>query len=269
MTTKAAFVTAMGGAKVPIGPVMEFTRSAGNVLSATAHGLQSGAGPYKVMTTNADAPAGLTAAVRSSLAYTPATDIEDETVTIDGKVYTWKNSPSADGEVDVDAADATAAENLAAAINLDAGAGTTYGVSMTGNPNVFARAVGTACTVYAKTLDATVGDAIAVAESAAGSWAGGGTTLANGASGTDYYIINLTANTFSLATTKANALAGTAVTITDAGTGVHQLVRVVDTLADALEDVVNKFLTGYGARVLPQADNRANFWQSAIDGVGN
>lgn len=269
MTTKVAFMTAMGGALVPLGPSREFTRTSGNILTSAAHGLQTGAGPFKVMTTNGDAPSGLVAAVRSSLDYTPATDVEDETVTIDGKVYTWKNSPSADGEVDVSATDSTAAENLAAAINLSAGAGTKYGVSMTGNARVFAEANGDVVTVYARTLDSTIGDAIEVAETAAGSWAGGATELAGGASGTSYYVIRLTADTFSLATSKANALAGTAVAIADAGTGTHLLVSTVTTLAEALEDVLLNVLTATGRRTDVAAANIYNFWAAAIDGVHN
>lgn len=267
MTTKALFQTAFGGAKAPFGPVVEFVRTSGNILTATAHGLLTGAGPYKVKTTNADAPSGITAAVHASLAYTPATDIEDETVSVDGKTYTWRNAPSTDGQVDVNAADATAAENLAAAINLGAGAGTAYGVSMTGNPNVTATAAGAVCTVEAVTLDATVGNAIVTAEAAAGAWAGGATSFAGGVDGADLFIIRLDADTFSVATTKANAVAGTAIALADAGTGVHTLVQAVDTLAESLEDVLLNFLTATGARVLPAADNIVNFWQAAIDGV--
>ncbi len=50
------------------------------------------------------------------------------------------------------------------------------------------------------------------------------TTLPAGLSAaTDYFVIYLTANTFKLATSLANALAGTAVDITDAGTGAHTI----------------------------------------------
>ena len=269
MTTKALFQTAMGGAKVPFGPVMEFVRSSGNILTATAHGLETGAGPFKAKTTNADPPSGIDAAIASSLAYTPATDIEDETVTIDTKVYTWRDVPSTDGQVDVNAADATAAENLAAAINLGPGAGTLYGVSMTGNPNVEAAAVGDICTVSAKTLDSAIGDAIAVAEASAGSWAGAAVLLENGADGDDLFIIRLDANTFSFATTHANALAGTVIALADAGTGVHTLVRTVDTLAEAADDVLLNRLTHPGTRVLLASDNIASFWQTLIDGFAN
>lgn len=268
MSTKALFETALGGAQVPLGPCIPFVRTSGNVCTATAHGLQTGAGPFKVNTTNGDPPSGITATVRASLAYTPATDIEDETVTIDGKVYTWKNSPSADGEVDVDATNATAAENLAAAINLGAGAGTAYGVSMAENPDVTAEASGDTCLVTAKTTDAAVGNAIAVAEAAAGAWAGGGVNLTGGVDGVEYYIIVLTDDTFSLATSKANAIAGTAVALADAGTGVHDLVRTVSTLSSHLQDAVDR-LTSTGVVGIPAADRVKTFWSGAIDGIAD
>jgi hypothetical protein len=48
------------------------------------------------------------------------------------------------------------------------------------------------------------------------------TTLPAGLSlATDYYVIKLSDTTFSLATSYANAVAGTAINITDAGTGTH------------------------------------------------
>lgn len=267
MTTKALFITAMGGAKMPFGPSSEFTRTASDVLTLSGHGLETGAGPYKIMTTGTDAPSGLVAAIRSSLIYTPSTDVQDETVTIDGKVYKWRGTPSADGEVDVNASGAIAADNLAAAINLGVGQSAAYGVSMTGNPNVSAIAFNSTVKVEAKVLDATIGDAIAVAETAQGAWAGGGVLLANGVDGTDYYIIRLTDDTFSVATTKVLAKAGTAVSITDAGTGVHMLVPTVETLAEALEDVLVNYLTYAGARVYPAAGNISKFWGTAIDGA--
>lgn len=49
------------------------------------------------------------------------------------------------------------------------------------------------------------------------------TTLPAGLSATNYYIIRIDANTFKLASSAANALLGTAVDITDTGTGVHTL----------------------------------------------
>ena len=49
------------------------------------------------------------------------------------------------------------------------------------------------------------------------------TTLPGGLSVTNYWIIKIDADTFKLATSAANALAGTAVDITSVGTGTHTL----------------------------------------------
>lgn len=48
-------------------------------------------------------------------------------------------------------------------------------------------------------------------------------TLPAGLSATNYYVIRIDANTFYLATSAANAIAGTRVDITDTGTGTHTL----------------------------------------------
>lgn len=54
------------------------------------------------------------------------------------------------------------------------------------------------------------------------------TTLPGGlATGTDYYVIKVSDSTFKLATSYANAVAGTAINITDAGTGTHTMSRLL------------------------------------------
>lgn len=54
------------------------------------------------------------------------------------------------------------------------------------------------------------------------------TTLPAGlATATDYYYIKVTDSTFKLATSYANAIAGTAINITDAGTGTHSTSRML------------------------------------------
>lgn len=54
------------------------------------------------------------------------------------------------------------------------------------------------------------------------------TTLPAGLSlATNYYVIKVTDSTFKLATTYANAVAGTAINITDAGTGTHTMSRLL------------------------------------------
>jgi len=269
MTTKALFNTAFGGADMPFGPTVEFTRTSGNILTATAHGFSSGAGPYKAMTTSAgDLPSGMVAAVHAATFVTAATVIATDALVIDGKTYTFIATPAADGDVDVGASDASSMEKLSRAVNLGSGAATDYDIDTVGNPNVTAEANGDTCIITAKTLDAAVGNAIATTTGDATlTW--DNATLENGVTGTDYFIINLTANTFSVATTRALAIAGTAVALADAGTGVHTLVPTVETLAESLEDVLLNFLTATGARVYPAADNIANFWQTQIDGIAN
>lgn len=54
------------------------------------------------------------------------------------------------------------------------------------------------------------------------------TTLPAGlALATNYYVIKVTDSTCKLATTYANAVAGTAINITDAGTGTHTMSRLL------------------------------------------
>lgn len=266
MTTKAAFITALG-AKLQAGTPKEFARTSGNICTATAHGYKTGAGPFKVMTTSAgDVPSGLVAAVRATTFATAATVIATDTATIAGKAYTFIATPASDGDVDVGASDAGSMENLARAVNLGVGAGTKYDIDTVGNPTVSAESVGDTILITAKTLDATVGNAITVA-STGGTLTWDNATLEGGVDGTDYYLIRLTDDTFSLATSKANAIAGTAVTLADAGTGVHTLVATTETLAEALEDVLVNLLVHTGTRVYPAADNTAAFWAAAIAGI--
>ena len=268
MSTKALFITALGGSLLPIGNDPEFVRSSGDILTATAHGLETGAGPYKVMNTNADAPSGLVVARHASSFMTGTTMIATDVLIAAGKSYTLIATPAADGDVDVGANDSKTMANLAAAINLDRDASaTTYDEAMTGNPTIRADVSDIdVLTVTAKTLDASVGNAITLS-SVDGTMVVDNATLENGADGTDYFIIRLDDDTFSVATTKALALAGTAVTLADAGTGINKLVRTTDALAEALEDVLLNVLTANGARVQDATFNIAKFWRAAIDGV--
>lgn len=57
-----------------------------------------------------------------------------------------------------------------------------------------------------------------------------GTLPAGMLTGTDYYAIRLTADTFSIATTLENALTGTAVVLTDAGSGTHTMIDQAGTV---------------------------------------
>lgn len=88
-----------------------------------------------------------------------------DTVTIGGKVYTFQTTlTDVDGNVDIGADDDGTAANLAAAINLGAGAGTAYAASMTKHPSVTAVAVTNAVTVTAISGIKGVGNAITISE---------------------------------------------------------------------------------------------------------
>jgi hypothetical protein len=66
------------------------------------------------------------------------------------------------------------------------------------------------------------------------------------AAGTDYFVIKTGANTFKLATTRALALAGTAIDITSAGTGTHTLIDQAGTTR-VTDATVTRNLTVDGA----------------------
>lgn len=87
------------------------------------------------------------------------------------------------------------------------------------------------------------------------------TTLPAGlAAATDYWIIKIDANTFKFASSLANAVAGTAVDITDTGTGTHTMVDTASTLRNlgqpanlwlAAGDIISLVVTETGAATLP------------------
>lgn len=253
---------------MPLGLLpLSFVRSSGDILTAASHGFDTGAGPFKIMNTANDPPSGLTGARRASTFATGSTVVATDEIVIDGKTYTFIATPASDGDVDVGANDTKSMSNLAAAINqvIDAGV-TTYDEATVPNPNIFAEQTDLAVvTIFARTLDAAVANAIAVTSA---DLAVDNATLENGVDGTDYWLINLTANTFSLATTKALALAGTAVALADAGTGINRLILTATSLGEALEEVMNA-LTHPGARTLPKEFNERRFWQGAIDGMAH
>jgi len=123
------------------------------------------------------------AAVAATGTLTNATNFLDtETVTIDGKVYTFQTSlTNVDGNVQIGGTVALSHENLRRAINLDGVAGTNYATATTLHPTVSATDGATTTVVTAKAAG-TAGNAITTAEATAtGSW--GGATLSGGSGG--------------------------------------------------------------------------------------
>lgn len=110
-----------------------------------------------------------------------STPLNTETVTIGGKVYTYQTTlTNVDGNVLIGGSAAAALANLKAAINLEAGAGTTYAAATVVNPHAAASAV-TATTLTVKSkVPGAIGNFIATTETivTGGSW--GAATLTSG-----------------------------------------------------------------------------------------
>lgn len=104
-----------------------------------------------------------------------------ETVTLGSKTYTWQTVlTDVDGNVLIGASASDSLDNLIAAINLAAGAGTTYAASTTANTDATAAAgAGDTMDVEAISYITTVGNAVVSTETMAnGSW--GDVTLGGG-----------------------------------------------------------------------------------------
>jgi uncharacterized phage protein (TIGR02218 family) len=106
-----------------------------------------------------------------------------QTVTIDTKVYTFQTSlTDVDGNVLIGATASDSLDNLIAAINLDAGAGSLYATSMTIHPTVSAAAgAGDTMDVTAKTAGADGNDIETTETLSNGSW--GDSELSGGVDG--------------------------------------------------------------------------------------
>lgn len=106
--------------------------------------------------------------------------LNTETVVVGGKTYTFQTSlTDVDGNVKIGATAAASIDNLYAAINLGAGAGTVYAASMTANAEVAGSSETDTTLVVKAKCPGTTGNLIASTETLTnGSW--GGATLASG-----------------------------------------------------------------------------------------
>lgn len=115
--------------------------------------------------------------------------LNTETVVIGGKTYTFQTTlTDVDGNVLIGATVAASIANLAAAIELGSGAGTTYAASMTRNPAV--EVYSNDATTLVVKAPGGVGNVVATTESLTnGSWGGG--TLAGGSGNLIYFVKRL------------------------------------------------------------------------------
>ena len=120
--------------------------------------------------------------------------LNNETVTIDTKVYTFQTTlTNVDGNVLIGATASDSIDNLIAAINLAAGSGTTYAAATVVHPTVSASAgTGNTMNVFAKTSGSS-GNSIATTETlTGGSWIS--TTLVGGLDSNVYVNIHRFSN---------------------------------------------------------------------------
>jgi hypothetical protein len=143
--------------------------------AATIHAIMDGSSILSIAT-------GFTA-IRARQTLTGSTNFEaDDTVILDAKTYTYKASPSADGEVDVGVDLQTSLDNLMAAINLETPIGGKYGASMTIHPTVTAVSSDATTLVVAAKDGGTAGNSIASTVGAnTGDATWGAATLSGGA----------------------------------------------------------------------------------------
>jgi hypothetical protein len=85
---------------------------------------------------------------------------------------------------------------------------------------------------------------------------------------TNYWMIVLSANTFRLATSKANAVAGIAIEVQDAGAGTNQMRATMQTVADQMEQCLDEVLCFPGYREMPKDVNVNKFWVEGVQGTG-
>ena len=94
-----------------------------------------------------------------------------------------------------------------------------------------------------------------------------GTLPAELTAATDYWVIVVDANTFRLATSRANALLGMVLAFTDDGTGAHTCSFTGQSLADRLEDSINDLLTAPGNRSNDPEVNESKAWDAVVQAV--
>lgn len=167
----------------------------------------------------------------------------NDTLVIGGVTYTFKTTlTGAANEVLRDGTEDHDLTNLKAAINAEAGAGTTYGTGTVANPAVTCGAVGShAVTITAVSYKASIGNAIALTKTGAVFTVSGSGTLASGVNET----VNVNGHTY------------TFVEALDAGVADEVLINGQDTSLDNLRAAINASSgagTTYGTGTVVNAD---------------
>jgi hypothetical protein len=268
MGTKAEFIAAIDNTGMAVSGDTFTVNTGTNKLTIAAHGRTTGDGPLMVSSTGA-APAPLTVLTElfaAGVLTLTGNAVEDEIVTIGNKTYTFKDTVGATAnEIFIGTLATDTIDNLVAAINGDAGAGSLYGSATVAHTQVEAAAgagdtmdvtalvAGVAANAYATTTDTT------------GSF--GAATLTGGRDAQEnaFYVIVTSASEMQLANSYDNAVAETPVPldITTAGTGTHTLSSSVALFADRVEaEMLEMQANGNRAGIKDVIESR--FWDGLI-----
>lgn len=131
------------------------------------------------------------------------------------------------------------------------------------NSDTFTASADTDLLTLTKTyLTWNTGDAVVVSNS-------GGALPGGLAASTIYFVVSVTGLTIKLATSKANAVAGTTINLTSAGTGTHTITKALtdnDLLQDAIDDAVAEIESETGKSFEARAETRY-YDRSAVEGL--
>lgn len=118
-------------------------------------------------------------AASGTVVFSAADPTDQDTITVDGIVYTIENGALTDYDVDMSTTEATMAANFAAAINRTGTPGTTYSLAIAAHPTVRASVNSATVTLTARS-PGSAGNSITLSESSTGATVSGA-TLAGGA----------------------------------------------------------------------------------------
>ncbi len=184
----AAVNGAAGGGTTYGTPTVANTSASAAVAGATVvfTALASGAAGNTIASTEAGSNTSFGAATfAGGVTGTLAIPSNGDTVSIGGTTYTFRTTLTASttaNEVLIGGSESTALANLAAAVNLGGGGGTTYGSLTVANANVTALA-GATSIVFSAKVSGIAGNAITSTSTGTAPGTFGGTTLSGGTAG--------------------------------------------------------------------------------------
>lgn len=266
MGSKADFVSALGGATAAVGAGQAFTADGtANTITIEAHGRATGQGPLRMSNSGGALPVGLGGIAATGTLTFAANPTANDTCVIGGVTYTFVAEPAVANDIDIGGNASGSLDNLIAAITAGAGEGTAYGTGTVVHPTVTAAAgAGDTMTLAAKT-EGVAGNAIATTETFTNAGNVFAAATLTGGQDNSFYVVVIDANTLKLATSYANAINASPVTLdfTGAGTGTHTLFPTVASFSDMLETELREAMSN-GNRVGLADVTESRFWDGLL-----